>query len=155
MAAIRRLGREVAGARKRIAAECVGHDYTTPGKPKIDWDDPEARGILVSALVNYPNRLVEVFTKPGLELTAKQAEAVALLALVAWQDVELAQGSDGRWRIARRVAEDRVISVNDFQTRHTRKSPRGPPRRVPGSRGGRAVHHFDHRGQADEGKQRG
>jgi hypothetical protein len=51
---------------------------------------------------------------------------VALLALVAGQDVEPAEGSDGtdgRWRIARRVAEDRVISVNDTDARHTRKSP--------------------------------
>jgi Transposase DDE domain len=50
---------------------------------------------------------------------------VALLALVAGQDVEPAEGSDGRdgrWRIARKVAEDRVISVNDPQARHTRKS---------------------------------
>ena len=36
---------------------------------------------------------------------------MALLALVAGQDVEPAEGSDGtdgRWRIARKVAEDRV-----------------------------------------------
>jgi hypothetical protein len=49
-----------------------------------------------------------------------------LLALVAGQDVEPAEGSDGtdgRWRIARKVAEDRVISVNDPEARHTRKSP--------------------------------
>jgi hypothetical protein len=49
-----------------------------------------------------------------------------LLALVAGQDVEPAEGSDGtdgRWRIARKVAEDRVISTVDPETRHTRKSP--------------------------------
>jgi IS5 family transposase len=126
VAAIRRLGREVPGAGERIATECTGHDYTMPGKPKIDWDDPEARDALVSALVNDAIRLVEIFTDPGLELTPKQAEAVALLALVAGQDVQPAEGSDGtdgRWRIARRVAEDRVISTVDPQARHTRKSP--------------------------------
>jgi hypothetical protein len=51
---------------------------------------------------------------------------LGLLALVAGQDVEPAEGSDGtdgRWRIARRVAEDRVISVVDPDARHTRKSP--------------------------------
>jgi hypothetical protein len=51
---------------------------------------------------------------------------VALLALVAGQDVEPAEGSDGRdgrWRIARKVAEDRVISTVDTEARHTRKSP--------------------------------
>jgi hypothetical protein len=49
-----------------------------------------------------------------------------MLALVAGQDVEPAEGSDGtdgRWRIARRVAPDRVISQVDTEARHTRKSP--------------------------------
>ena len=32
-------------------------------------------------------------------------------------------GTDGRWRIARKVAEDRVISTVDPDARHTRKSP--------------------------------
>ena len=60
------------------------------------------------------------------DLGEQAASAVALLALVAGQDVEPAEGSDGtdgRWRIARKVAEDRVISVNDPDARHTRKSP--------------------------------
>ena len=45
---------------------------------------------------------------------------------MAGQDVEPAEGSDGRdgrWRIARKVAEDRVISTVDPEARHTRKSP--------------------------------
>jgi len=48
-----------------------------------------------------------------------------LLALVAGQDVEPAEGSDGRdgrWRIARKVAEDRVVPTLDPDARHTRKS---------------------------------
>jgi hypothetical protein len=125
VAAIRRVGREVLGARQRIMQECVGHDYTTAGKPKIDWDDPEARDALVSALVTDAHRLVEIFTDPECELSAQQAEAVALVAPVAGQDAEPAEGSDGtdgRWRIARQVAENRVISTVDPQARHTRKS---------------------------------
>jgi hypothetical protein len=62
----------------------------------------------------------------GGELDEQAASALGLLALVAGQDVEPAGGSDGtdgRWRIARKVAEDRVISVNDPEARHTRKSP--------------------------------
>ena len=53
------------------------------------------------------------------------ADALGLLALVAGQDVEPAEGTDGtdgRWRIARKVAPDRVISTVDRQARHTRKS---------------------------------
>jgi hypothetical protein len=55
----------------------------------------------------------------------KAADALGLLALVTGQDVEPAEGSDGtdgRWRIARRVAPDRVISTVDPEARHTRKS---------------------------------
>ena len=51
---------------------------------------------------------------------------MGLLALVAGQDVEPAEGSDGtdgRWRIARKVAGGRVISTVDPEARHTRKSP--------------------------------
>ena len=124
VSAVRRVGREVPGAKEKIAQLCTGHDYSQPGKPKIDWDDPAAKDALVSALVNDANAVVEAFQDAGLD--EAPAAALALLALVAGQDVEPAEGSDGRdgrWRIARKVAEDRVISVNDPEARHTRKSP--------------------------------
>ncbi len=124
VSAIRRVAREVPGAAGQIAAVCTGHDYSGPGKPKIDWDDPAAKNALVSALVNDANALVAAFKDMKLEEPA--ASALALLALVAGQDVEPAEGSDGRdgrWRIARKVAEDRVISAVDPDARHTRKSP--------------------------------
>jgi Transposase domain (DUF772)/Transposase DDE domain len=124
VAAIRRVAREVPGAAGRIARVCTGHDYSKPGKPKIDWDDPAAKDALVSALVNDANALVSALA--GRDLEERAASAVALLALVAGQDVEPAEGSDGRdgrWRIARKVAGDRVISVPDPEARHTRKSP--------------------------------
>src|SRR5207253_2980424 len=122
-AAIRRVGRLVPGAAGEIAELCAGHDYSSPGKPQIDWDDPQAKDALVSALVNDANALLAVLE--DCELDEQAAAALALLALVAGQDVEPAEGSDGRdgrWRIARKVAEDRVISVNDPEARHTRKS---------------------------------
>ncbi len=124
ISAIRRVAREVPGAAEQIAAVCTGHDYSSPGKPKVDWDDPAAKDALVSALVNDASALVAALA--GRDLEEPAAAAVALLALVAGQDVEPAEGSDGtdgRWRIARKVAEDRVISVTDPDARHTRKSP--------------------------------
>jgi hypothetical protein len=124
VAAIRRVGRQVPGAAAQIQAVCTGHDYTTPGKPQIDWDDPAAKDALVSALVNDANALVAALG--DAELDERAQAAVALLALVAGQDVEPAEGSDGtdgRWRIARKVAEGRVISTVDPDARHTRKSP--------------------------------
>ncbi len=124
VSAIRKVAREVPGAAEQIAAVCAGHDYSEPGKPKIDWDDPRAREALVSALVNDANALVAALE--GRRLDERAAGALALLALVAGQDVEPAGGSDGtdgRWRIARKVAEDRTISTVDPEARHTRKSP--------------------------------
>jgi hypothetical protein len=123
ISAIRKVAREVPGAAEQVASVCTGHDYSRPGKPKVDWDDPAAKDALVSALVNDANAVVAAFAGAGLGESA--ASALALLALVAGQDVEPAEGSDGRdgrWRIARKVAEDRVISVNDPEARHTRKS---------------------------------
>ena len=124
VSAIRRVARQVPGAAAQIQAVCSAHDYTTPGKPKIDWEDPAAKDALVSGLVNDATALVAAL-QDG-ELDERAQAAVALLALVAGQDVEPAEGSDGtdgRWRIARKVAEDRVISTVDPDARHTRKSP--------------------------------
>jgi Transposase domain (DUF772) len=124
ISAIRRVAREVPGAAGQIAAACTGHDYSKPGKPKIGWDDPAAKDALVPALVNDANALVEALKDADLDEGA--ASAVALLALVAGQDVEPAEGSDGtggRWRIAQKAAGDRVVSTVDPDARHTRKSP--------------------------------
>jgi Transposase DDE domain len=97
-----------------------------PGRPQIAWDDEAAREELVSALVNDALALlaaldIETVTAAG----GTAAEAVALLALVAGQDVEPAEGSDGtdgRWRIARTTAPDRMISTVDPEARHAHKT---------------------------------
>ena len=124
VAAIRRAGRVVPGAAEQIAAVCTGRDYSRPGKPQIDWEDLQAKDALVSALVNDANALVAALAER--ELDEQATSALGLLALVAGQDVEPAEGSDGtdgRWRIARGVAAGRVISTVDPDARHTRKSP--------------------------------
>ena len=123
IAAIRRVGRDVPGAAEVIAARCTAHDYRDPGKPAIAWNDAAARARLIDALVGDAHRLLGHL--PEQELGPKGAEAVALLALIAGQDVEPVEGSDGtdgRWQIARKVAPDRVISVVDPEARHAHKS---------------------------------
>jgi Transposase DDE domain len=123
IAAIRRVRREVPGAEAVVAGHCTAHDYDDPGKPAIAWNDKQARAGLVDGLVGDAHRLLGHL--PEQELGPKAAESVALLALIAGQDVEPADGSDGtdgRWRIAQRVALDRVISVVDPDTRHAHKS---------------------------------
>jgi hypothetical protein len=125
MAAMRKVARVVPGAAGVIAGVCT-LDYSQPGKPPIDWDDPAAREKLVSGLVNDALAVLAELAGPASpQRDPAAADALGLLALVAGQDVEPAQdsdGTDGRWRIARKVAPDRVISTVDREARHTRKS---------------------------------
>jgi hypothetical protein len=132
IAAVRRVGREVPGGADLVGSCCVGYDYSRPGgiqKPDIAWDDPQARDELVSVLVNDALALLEALQ--AIDQQAQRAwseparQAVALLALVAGQDVEPAEGSDGtdgRWRIARATAPERVISTVDPDARHAHKT---------------------------------
>ena len=122
IAAIRRVRREVPGAAEIVAARCVAHDYDDPGKPAIAWNDQAAREALVDALVRDAFAVLEAFDADQPD--PKAADALALLALIAGQDVELVdEGSDPpRWRIAQRVAPDRVISVVDPEARHAHKT---------------------------------
>lgn len=132
IAAIRRVGRDVDGAQDLIASQCArlagltGQDYHQPGKPRIAWDDPAARDELVTALVNDALALLGALDVEAIESAGgKPAEALALLALVAGQDVEPVEdsdGTDGRWRIARKTAPDRVISTVDPDARHAHKT---------------------------------
>jgi len=92
IAAIRRVGRIVPGAAEAIVAVCTGHDYSGPGKPSIDWNEPGAKDALVSALVNDANALLKALA--GIDEDQAEepvAAALALLALVAGQDVEPAE----------------------------------------------------------------
>ena len=103
-----------------------------------------------------PAAVLEVFA--AADLDDKAAQAVALLALIAGQDVEPAEGSDGtdgRWRIARKVAADRVISTVDPESRHVHKSRH---RRQDGYKAHVAIEPGTgpvHRRQAHPGQRRG
>lgn len=110
---VRRLVPEAAGV------SLTAHDYASPSKPAIAWDDADARAALVSALVN--DALTLMAALEGASLNADQADAVGLLALVAGQDVEPGD-EEGTWRIAQRTAPDRVISTVDPEARHIHKT---------------------------------
>ena len=58
VSAIRQVALEVPCAAEQVAAVCTGHDYSNPGKPNVDWDDPAVKDALVSALVNDANAVV-------------------------------------------------------------------------------------------------
>lgn len=93
-------------------------DYATLGKPPCDWDDPKAREALVDALVRDAHAALAALD--GHQLDGSLADVAELLALVAGQDVE--EDDDGNFRIARRVARDRLISTVDVEARHGHKS---------------------------------
>ena len=87
--------------------------------PVVDWADPDDVERLVSELVDDALELIGACE--GVDLGEAQADALGLLALVAGQDTEPGDGP-GRWRIARRVASGRVLSVVDAESRHAHKS---------------------------------
>ena len=93
-------------------------DYAAAGKPTCDYDDPAAREELVDALAKDARALLAALD--GQELEPEVAQAAALLASVTGQDLE--QDAAGVFRIARRVAPDRVISTVDPDARHGHKT---------------------------------
>ena len=93
-------------------------DYRVAGKPVCDYDDRDAREALVDALARDARALLAALD--GRELADAVVQAAALLAAVAGQDLD--EGEDGVFRIARRVAKDRVISTVDPQARHGHKT---------------------------------
>jgi hypothetical protein len=119
-AAIRGLLRVAEG---RLEAElrgvlASGEAYASLAKPSIDWDDQAARAALVDARARDAHAVLEFLG--GRSLEAAVAEAARLLAAVVGQDLE--PGGDGVFRIARKVAADRVISVVDPDARHGHKT---------------------------------
>jgi IS5 family transposase len=122
-AAIRKVLAALGAAGSPLAAQVRAalrrdDDYSSPGKPPCDWDDPAAREALVDELVT--DALAALGVLDGQPVPVAAGDAVGLLALVAGQDVE--QGEDGVFRIARKTARDRVISTVDTQARHGHKS---------------------------------
>jgi transposase-like protein DUF772/DDE family transposase len=119
-AAIRKLlevADEAMGAGLRAALK-RSDDYAGAGKPACDWDDATAREVLVDALAHDGYALLARLD--GRELSEPVKQAAALLATVLGQDLE--QREDGLFRIARRVAADRVISTVDPEARHGHKT---------------------------------
>src|SRR6266545_4368637 len=110
-------------AEGRLAAELgavlgSADEYASLAKPQIDWDDQAARAALVDARARDGHAVLGVLQ--GRLLPAAVAQAARLLAVVVGQDLE--QAGDGGFRIARKVAADRVISTVDPDARHGHKT---------------------------------
>ena len=110
-------GRGLAGDLRAVLT--AGDDYTSTGKPVVDWDDKTAREALVDSRARDGYALLAALDGRK-DLPAPVIEAMRLLATVLGQDLET--GDDGVLRIARKVATDRVISTVDPQARHGHKT---------------------------------
>jgi len=95
-----------------------GDDYASAAKPQIDWDDADARDSLIDSRARDAFACLALLD--GRELTPEVADAAELVATVVGQDLE--ETDDGTFRIARRVAKDRVISTVDREARHGHKT---------------------------------
>ena len=102
-----------------LRASCSsGDDYASSAKPQIDWEDPAAREALIDSRARDAKACLALLE--GMKVGAEVVQAAALLATVVGQDLET--GEDGTFRIARRVAPDRIISTVDPEARHGHKT---------------------------------
>jgi hypothetical protein len=93
-------------------------DYAGLGKPACDYGDRRAREELIGALATDGYALLAALEDQALP--GPLAEMARLLGTLLGQDLE--EGADGRYRIARRVAHDRIISTVDTEARHGHKT---------------------------------
>jgi Transposase DDE domain/Transposase domain (DUF772) len=93
-------------------------DYAGAGKPVCDYDDRVARRELVDALAKDAMAVLGLLD--GLKLDERVDQAAKLLATLVGQDLDCDEA--GVFRIARRVAKDRVISTVDPHARHGHKT---------------------------------
>ena len=84
-----------------------GDDDASPAKPQVDWDDEEARKSLIDSRAKDAYSCAALLEGRGL--MSEVREAAELLASVLGQDLETAE--DATFRIARRVAKDRIVST--------------------------------------------
>ena len=107
---------ELAAELRAVLSGC--DDYVAVGKPRIDWDDPHAREGLIASRARDGYAVLAVLH--GRELVEVVEQAAVLLATVLGQDLDA--GEDGVFRVARRVAKDRLISTVDPDARHGHKT---------------------------------
>lgn len=95
------------------------------GEANIDWDDEEARSTFLGEVVADAGRLIQMAKeisetqKKDSPTMIKIAEAGQLLGQLIDQDVEVGEGKSS---IKQGVSPDRILSVQDPDMRHGRKS---------------------------------
>jgi hypothetical protein len=94
---IKRVRRSIPSLSKVELSQVV--DYSSSEKkPAIDYRDPGEKEEAISLLVADATSLISAANE--LELTQEQQDAVGLLGLVAFQDVEIVDEVEGRFKLA-------------------------------------------------------
>jgi len=124
------LARQVDGTRPKVWAERHGlgryFASSIKGQAEVDWEDEDARQEFLRGIVEDADRLLAmsrdaVQALPNESEQAEQIrEAAALLLQLLWQDIE--RKEDGGSHLKQGVAKDRIVSVQDPDMRHGRKS---------------------------------
>lgn len=117
-AGIRGLLATADGREPELRALLRRDDHDIGGKPACDWEDRAAREALIDSIARDASALLAALE--GERLPAALGEAAALLTTLLGQDLETTP--EGTFRIARRVAPDRVISTVDPDARHGHKT---------------------------------
>lgn len=128
---LRRLGRTWAGATGRsVGAVALAWKLplvrakSTKGWLRIDWSDGKARSKAITGMVEDVMRVVKEVqgTLATVEPSARAriAELCDLLLRVVGQDLE--RDEKGQWRVARKVAHNRMVSLTDPEAGHGHKS---------------------------------
>lgn len=119
--AIRKLLRRLAkkpSYRGRLVQLLQRSDYEQPGKPEIDWKNPESRQKLLGELVADAQSLLRL--TEGAELNAATAADRSMLAAIVVQDVVIDEA--GQAHLRQGVTPGRVISTSDPEMRYGHKT---------------------------------
>jgi len=86
----------------------------------LDWDDPAERAIALCRVLVALEAVEEYLQSGGFPERARAGESIETARRVAEQDIE--ETDDGSLVLRRGVARERLVSVEDQQMRHGRKS---------------------------------
>ncbi len=92
-------------------------------KPRINWEDKKERGELLSTLISDAREVLSHLDLDNEDIDTELKDRSTLLAKIISQDTE--KDEEGKPRIRKGVAKDRIISTTDPEMRHGRKSKSG------------------------------
>lgn len=120
VAQIKRTRRTIPALSQAQLSDVIDYSSTNK-KPDIDYRCENEKQNAISCLVKDAISLIEA--SKGLDnLSQQQTDCLGLLGLVSFQDVEVVDEIQGRFKLSKKVAKDRIVSVVDPHARHVHKS---------------------------------